>query len=274
MHAPPLVSIVTPSFNQGRFLRRTLESVLNQSYPHIEYVVIDGGSTDGSVEILKSYGDGFAWVSEPDRGQAHALNKGFARSRGAIRAYLNSDDILAPGAVEKVVGYFLAHPDWGLLYGRANHTDEYDCVLGPYPTAPYSFRRLVEDNCVCQPAVFWRTDLAQRVGPFDEALHGCMDYDYWLRAARAGASIHHVEDLLACSRLHPEAKTVACRLRMYRESIAVCRRWAGVVPQGHLVGFWQERLRQSRWGRVPLLVRWVARLDYHARTVLAGPFLQ
>jgi glycosyltransferase involved in cell wall biosynthesis len=268
------VSIVTPSFNQACFLRRTLDSVLTQTYPHIDYVVIDGGSSDGSVEILKSYGDRFAWVSEQDSGQAHALNKGFARTRGAIRAYLNSDDVLTPGAVEKVVRYFLSHPDWDLLYGRANLTDEYDHVLGPYPTAPYSFHRLVEDNSLCQPAVFWRTDLARRVGPFDEALHGCMDYDYWLRAARAGASIHHVEDLLACSRLHPEAKTVACRLRMYQESIAVCLCWAGVVPQGHLVGLWQERLRQSRWGRVPLLVRSLARLDYYARTVLAAPFVQ
>jgi glycosyltransferase involved in cell wall biosynthesis len=244
MTGPPLVSVVTPSFNQGRFLRRTVESVLGQGYPHVEYVVIDGGSTDDSVAVLRSYGDRLAWVSEPDRGQAHALNKGFARCRGAIRAYLNSDDVLAPGALDKVVGHFLAHPDWDLLYGRANYVDAGGRVTGAYPTAPYTFRRLLEDNCLCQPAVFWHARLAERVGPFDEALHCCMDYDYWLRAARAGLRLEYVEDLLAFSRLHPAAKTQSCRLRMYEESIAVCARHVGVVPRGHLRGRRRELRRQ------------------------------
>ena len=241
MKRPPLVSVVTPSFNQGRFLRRTVESVLGQTYPHIEYLVLDGGSTDDSVEILRSYGGRLAWFSGPDRGQAHALNKGFARARGDVRAYLNSDDVLMPGAVEKVVGYFLARPDWDLLYGRANYLDAEGRIVGAYRTAPYTFRRLVEDNCLCQPAVFWRARLAERVGPFDEALHCCMDYDYWLRAARAGLRLEYVEDLLACSRLHPEAKTLSCRLRMYEESIAVCARHAGYVPRGHVRGLRQAR---------------------------------
>jgi hypothetical protein len=107
----PLVSIVTPSLNQGRFLKRTIQSVLNQSYPHIEYFVVDGGSTDNSLEILESFGERFSWVSEPDRGQSDAINKGFERSKGEIRAYLNSDDILLPHAVEKVVAHFIKHPD-------------------------------------------------------------------------------------------------------------------------------------------------------------------
>src|SRR5205814_1124883 len=113
-------------------------------YPHIEYFVIDGGSSDESVAILESYGDRFAWVSEPDGGQADALNKGFARCRGDIRAYLNSDDVLLPGAVEKVVAHFHAHPDWHLLYGRAHFINEQDRVLGAYRTAPFSPRRLAE----------------------------------------------------------------------------------------------------------------------------------
>jgi hypothetical protein len=246
--SPPLVSIVTPSFNQGRFLRRTVESVLGQTYPHIEYVVIDGGSSDASVEILKSYGNRLSWISEPDRGQGHALNKGFARTHGEIRAYLNSDDVLAPGAVEKVVAYFLAHPNWDLVYGRAHFIDEGGHITGTYPTAPYSFRRLVEDNCLCQPAVFWRAALAEKVGPFDEHLHCCMDYDYWLRIATSGGHLAHVENLLANSRLYPDTKTLSCRLQMYQESIAVCRRWAGFVPHGHIEGLWRQRC-----GQVPLL---------------------
>jgi glycosyltransferase involved in cell wall biosynthesis len=255
MNGPPLVSVVTPSYNQGRFLRRTIASVLGQSYPHVEYLVIDGGSTDDSVAILKSYGDRLAWVSEPDRGQAHALNKGFARARGDVLAYLNSDDVLAPGAVEKAVVHLLAHPDWDLVYGRANYIDEGGRIVGAYPTAPFTFRRLVEDNCVCQPAAFWRARLARRVGPFDEALDCCMDYDYWLRAARAGLRLEYVEDLLASSRLHPRAKTACRRLRMYQESIAVCARHAGRVPRGHRVGLRRELCRgRPAWlARLPSL---------------------
>jgi glycosyltransferase involved in cell wall biosynthesis len=253
---PPLVSIITPSLNQGRFLRRTVESVLSQSYPHIEYLVLDGGSTDESLAVLKSFGDRLAWVSEPDGGQAQALNKGFARARGDIRAYLNSDDVLAPAAVERMVEHFLAHAEADLVYGRANYVDETGRVLGAYRTAPYSTRRLVEDNCLCQPAVFWRARLARWVGPFDERLHCCMDYDYWLRAARAGARFHYVDDLLACSRLHPAAKTLSCRLQMYRESIAVCRQHAGFVPRGHLLGLWRQRLA----GRLPFLLPLLVRL--------------
>jgi glycosyltransferase involved in cell wall biosynthesis len=271
MICPPLVSIVTPSFNQGRFLRRTVESVLGQGYPHIEYVVIDGGSTDESVAILRSYGDRLAWVSEPDRGQAHALNKGFTRARGQIRAYLNSDDVLAPGAVEKVVAYFLAHPDWDLVYGRAHYIDERGHVTGTYPTAPYTYRRLVEDNCLCQPAVFWRAAVAQKVGQFDERLHCCMDYDYWLRIAGVGGRLEYVEDLLAASRLHPAAKTVACRVPMYRESIAVCTRRTGSVPKGHVLGLWQQRCG----GRLPGLASSLAFL-HHAwchRPRLRPPFV-
>src|SRR5262249_50072446 len=122
----PLVSIVTPSFNQGRFLKRTIDSVLGQTYPHIDYQVIDGGSADDSVAILKSYGDRVRWVSEPDQGQSDALNKGFARARGTVRAYLNSDDVLLPDGVAKAVGHLLRHPDCDMVYGDADYIDEND----------------------------------------------------------------------------------------------------------------------------------------------------
>src|SRR5438105_818781 len=117
---PSLVSIVTPSFNQARFLRRTIDSVLSQDYTHIEYVVIDGGSTDGSVDILRTFGNRFRWVSEPDAGQSDAINKGFALCRGDIRAYLNSDDVLRPGAVRTAVRHLDQHPDWDMIYGSAD----------------------------------------------------------------------------------------------------------------------------------------------------------
>jgi glycosyltransferase involved in cell wall biosynthesis len=268
MRAPPLVSIVTPSYNQGRFLRRTIESVLNQSYPHIEYLVVDGGSTDDSVAILESYGDRVWWVSEPDAGQADALNKGFARCRGELRAYLNSDDVLRPGAVDKVVAYFHAHPDWDLLYGRAQTIDEHDRVTGTYRTAPFTLTRLAEDSCICQPAAFWRTALAERLGPFNADLHYCMDYEYWLRAARAGALLVHVEDLLAGARLYPETKTASGKVPAYLESIRVCRAQLGRVGLGPFVGLWRHRCHE-RWrgwagwlGRLPGVPELLARLHY------------
>lgn len=150
----PLVSIVTPSFNQGRFLKRTIDSVLSQNYPHIEYIVIDGGSTDDSVNILSSYTDRFFWISEPDNGQTHAINKGIKRAKGEILAYLNSDDVLTPGAIQKVVDFFLNDPHCDMVYGQADYIDEQDNIIGTYRTDEYSFNRLAKDCMICQPSAF------------------------------------------------------------------------------------------------------------------------
>ncbi len=279
-----LVSIVTPSYNQGRFLRRTIDSVLHQTYPHIEYVVIDGGSRDESVAILQSYGDRFAWVSEQDRGQTDAINKGFARTHGDIRAYLNSDDVLLPHAVEQAVAHFRRHPDWDMVYGRADYIDERDRVIGDYATADYSFPRLMRDCCVCQPAAFWRSRIAQRVGPFDDRLHYAMDYDYWLRIDRAGGRIEHVPETLACSRLYPETKTLSARREIYREIFAVCQRHGGYVDRHFFYGLWhhlcEERDRglarhlagcpRLREAAVSLHYRWWHRRQYSFRRILLG----
>ncbi len=133
----PLVTVVTPSFNQARFIRQTIESVLTQSYPRIEYLVMDGGSTDETRAILESYGDRLAWVSAPDRGQTDAINKGWRRARGTIVAYLNSDDTYLPGAVEKAVAGLCAYPEAGALYGEGYHVDEAGRVIDRYPTEPF-----------------------------------------------------------------------------------------------------------------------------------------
>lgn len=258
--APPLVSIVTPSYNQGRFLRRTIESVLNQTYPHIEYCVMDGGSKDESVDILKSYGDRFPWVSERDGGQTPAINKGFARTRGEIRAYLNSDDVLLPQGVEKAVNHFLKHPDCDLLYGRANYIDEHDNVTGVYNTADYSFDRLMHDCCVCQPAAFWRTRIAKKVGPFDEKLNFVMDYDYWIRVDRAGGLIQHTHDLLACSRLYAETKTLSGRYKIFQEIFQICKKHTGYVDIGFFHGFWYHLCQERDYG-LPHKLRWLPRFQ-------------
>ena len=152
----PLVSIVTPSFNQGRFLKRTIASVLLQDYPLIEYCVIDGGSRDDSIDILRTYGERFYWHSQPDNGQSDAINQGMRRSRGDILAYLNSDDVLKPGAISAVVKHFANHPEWDLIYGNAQNINADDSVINDYPAEPYSFDKLLQTCCICQPATFWR----------------------------------------------------------------------------------------------------------------------
>ena len=239
---PPLVSIVTPSYNQGRFLKRTIESVLGQSYPHIEYMVMDGDSTDDSVEILKSYNDQFYWVSEPDGGQTAAINKGLARSNGQIQAYLNSDDVLLPDSVAKIVDYFGKNPLTDMVYGLADYIDEDDNFIGPYKTDDYSFAKLMNDCCVCQPATFWRQRIAEKVGPFNEELEFAMDYEYWLRIDRTGGKIFHLHDKLACSRLYDDTKTLSSRSEIYQEIFKICDKYGGFVSNSHLHGFWHHRI--------------------------------
>jgi glycosyltransferase involved in cell wall biosynthesis len=247
----PVVSIVTPSYNQGSFLKRTIESVLAQDYPHIQYIVVDGGSTDESVDILKSYGDRVPWVSEPDKGQSHAINKGFAQAQGEIRAYLNSDDVLLPGAVAKVVRYFDRRPGCDLVYGEAHYIDEVDQITAKYNTADYNFDRLMLDCCICQPAAFWRTWIANKIGPFDESLQYAMDYDYWIRIDRAGGSIEHCEEFLACSRQHAATKTLSCRAKIFDEIMHVCMRNTGSVSFNYFEGLWYHLCheRKNGWGR-------------------------
>jgi glycosyltransferase involved in cell wall biosynthesis len=252
----PLVSIVTPSYNQGRFLRRTIDSVLSQDYPRIEYFVFDGGSSDGSVDILRTFGDRFLWRSQRDRGQTDAINQGLQRARGDILAYLNSDDVLLPGAITSVVEHFRTNPAWDLLYGNAYHIDQHDGVLGGYPTAPYEFARLLQSCCICQPAAFWRRRIADRVGLFDDSLHYAMDYEYWMRIDRAGGVLTHVPDFLACSRLYPETKTLSARMQVYHEILEVSRRHAPDASFSQYYAYWHHRCHERSDGW-PRWLRWL-----------------
>jgi glycosyltransferase involved in cell wall biosynthesis len=203
-----LVSIVTPSFNQAHFLEETIRSVLDQDHPSIEYIVVDGGSSDGSVEIIRRYADRLAfWVSEPDRGQSDALNKGFARSRGEIMAWLCSDDLYAPGAVRRAVETFQAHPRAGLVYGACQKTDALGNVVRMSPTHP--FRRadaLRGDTGIAQQAAFWRRQAWEQVGPLRTDLHYCMDVNLWISIAERFDAIY-VPEIWARYRLHEASKT-------------------------------------------------------------------
>ena len=244
----PLVSIVTPSFNQGRFIRETIESVLGQSYPRIEYIVMDGGSTDETVKILREYDDRLTWVSERDRGQADAINKGWRRARGSVLAYLNSDDTYLPGAVARAVACLQEHPGAGAVYGEGYHVDEAGAILERYPTEPFSMARLEETCFICQPTVFLRRSVVERVGFLDESLHYCIDYDLWIRMARV-ASFAFTPHYLATTRLHADTKTLGQSVPFHAEIMRMIARHYGHVPPSWVYGYAHALLGPRDRGR-------------------------
>jgi len=222
------VTIVTPSFNQAPYLEATIQSVLIQDYPEIEYFIMDGGSTDGSLEIIKKYADKLAgWVSEPDKGQTDAINKGFARATGDVLAWLNSDDTYEPGAVTQAVELLAQHPEISMIYGDCNYIDEAGRVIGRFPAAQTDYRRLREGYVhIPQQASFFRADLVRRVGQLDPTFYFAMDYDLWVRLAKI-APLLYVPHLWANFRLHRDAKTITADDRCWPEMLRVHYREGG-----------------------------------------------
>lgn len=231
------VSIVTPSFNQGQFIERTLQSVASQTGAVIEHVVFDGGSTDNTVDILRRFSPPVRWVSEKDRGQAHAVNKGIRATDGEIIGWLNSDDIYYPGAIARVVAFFEANPEIDVVYGWADHIDLNDRAFEPYPTARWNFEHLKETCIICQPALFFRRRLVHEHGLLDESLSYCMDYEYWLRLGKAGVRFGYLEARLAGSRLYAENKTLGARVKVHREINDMFKRLFGRVPDKWLFNY-------------------------------------
>lgn len=204
----PLVSIITPSYNQAAYLEQTIQSVLAQDYQPIEYIVIDGASTDRSPEIIQKYSPQLAWwVSEKDRGQADAINKGFQRAEGEILAWLNSDDLYLPGAVTQAVHSLSAHPELGLVFGDAITMDADGRPLNRLTFGDWGLHELMNFRIICQPAVFFRRKVLEQAGYLDPSYNFLLDHQLWIRMASI-APVQHLDSLWAAARHHAEAKNV------------------------------------------------------------------
>lgn len=249
-------SIVIPSLNQARFLSECLESVLGQEGDFdLEVLVRDGGSNDGTLDVLRRYelDRRLRWVSREDRGQAHAINEGWAEADGDVLAYLNSDDLYLPGALRAVAEAFDARPDWRWLCGRCRIVDRDGraarSFIGAYKRfmlRPWRPVKLLFENTIPQPAVFLRREAVERAGAMDESLHFTMDYDYWLRLAR-WFELGSMDRDVACFRVHAESKTGRSIEPSFREAHEVARRHAREwgKPWASWVNFWFYYVRTS-----------------------------
>ncbi len=225
----PLISIVTPSFNQGKYIEETIRSVLLQGYPNLEYLILDGGSTDGAVDAIRKYEKHLTfWVSEPDKGQSDAINKGLARCTGELMNWLNSDDLLLPGALRALAEAARQDPEAGVYVGAARRVDGNDKLI-------YERWNTVEEinnpldwlrNNFIQPSSYFRRRLWQEVGPIDVTLRYALDVDFWIRAAKV-CRFAWVPQLLSVDRAQPAAKTTAEKPQMYGELAMVQARHGG-----------------------------------------------
>jgi glycosyltransferase involved in cell wall biosynthesis len=215
----PRISIVTPTLNQGKYIEKTIQSVLNQEYENFEYLVIDGGSKDSTLDILRRYEGRLQWWSEKDRGQADAINKGIRRASGEILGYLNSDDFYEPGAFSKVVAYFQENPDVDMVYGEGYLIKEDGTGKRRFPSTEPQFDlwRLTHVwDYILQQSTFFKRDLVQRIGYFNESLHSGLDWDYWIRAGKHG-KVGYIPEYLGTLREYDEAKSFSGGFRRVKE---------------------------------------------------------
>jgi glycosyltransferase involved in cell wall biosynthesis len=222
----PRISIITPSFNQGAFIAEAIDSVLSQGVPGLEYLVVDGGSTDGTLDVLRHYGDRLRWISEPDGGQADAINKGVRMTSGPIVGWLNADDRYAPRAIVRAVRAFAEAPHAGLVYGRAEFVDRVGHPIAPcVEVEPFDLGRLINRlDFIVQPAAFFRRAAFESVGGLDTALRYCLDYDLWIRLAQRFPVIH-IPEVLARVRVYAETKTASGGLERLDEIERMIRRY-------------------------------------------------
>jgi glycosyltransferase involved in cell wall biosynthesis len=267
MHSDPLVSIITPSFNQGRFLEETLLSVARQNYGLIEHIVVDGGSTDGSVDILRKNEHLLAcWISEPDKGQSDAIRKGFSMAKGSVLAWLNSDDLLAPSAVRIAVDYFQRDPSLGVVYGDRLHIDIRGNVVGVCRCPEYYSKMLSRHKTLPQEATFFRRSVYEEVGGIDVSLHYVMDFDLWCRLAKV-AKFRHIPAFMGYFREQPDAKSIMFHdaetdlaQRFEKERREIHHRHFNRNPPGFLSSRWFSLMHRAR-------IAWQRRSAGHRREV-------
>lgn len=226
----PSFAIVTPSFGQGKFLRRTIDSVLNQNYPHLSYTVQDGGSSDETLEILKAYGAQLDWRSVPDRGQAHAINLGFQRVSGDLMGWVNSDDMLTPGTLHYVADAFSSHPEIDVFYGNRIYVDAIDREIGRCILPQHHDETLRWMDFVPQETMFWRRRVWEQVGPLNESFRFALDWDFLLRARSKGFRMKRLSRFLGCFRVHDEQKNVLLKDIGDEEMKMLREREFGAVP--------------------------------------------
>jgi glycosyltransferase involved in cell wall biosynthesis len=253
------ISIVTPSYNQAPFIGRTIDSVLAQQGEFdLEYRVLDGGSTDGTLDILRSYGARVAWTSGPDDGQVDAINKGLRSLGGDVIGWLNSDDALLPGALARVADAFQAHPNVEWVHGRCTIIDEHDQVVRRWVSAykhyrclRHSFENLLTENYVSQMTAFWRRTVHDEVGYLDPDVRLAFDYDFFLRLAERGAPIY-IEEPIACFRWYAQSKSGAGFVAQMTETNELARRY-----------------RSNPWTRVRARVKKVGIINVYRALALA-----
>jgi glycosyltransferase involved in cell wall biosynthesis len=250
----PLVSVITPSYNQSAYLEQTIRSVLEQEYPALEYMIVDGASSDESQEIIQRYASRLAWwVSEADTGQAEAINKGLRRAQGEIVAWLNSDDLFLPGAVSAAASVLEDNPQLGMVFGDAITIDAQGRPLNKLVFGDWTLNDLARFRIICQPAVFMRRAVLEQAGFLDPSFHFMLDHHLWMRIARL-APIQHQRQLWAAARHHPGAKNVSQPRGFSREILRLLE-W--IESQPDLSALLAGQTRQVQGGAYRLAARYL-----------------
>lgn len=252
----PKITIITPSYNQSKYLEKTILSVLNQNYPNLEYMIIDGGSTDGSVEIIKKYKKYLAyWVSEKDNGQTNAINKGLKKATGELVAWQNSDDIYMPGAFTKVAKYFLKKTTAEVFFGNFCLMDSFDNIIRDIRFTPFSFKcSLMEGIGISNQAAFWKRELFEKYGYLSTSLEFAMDFEWWLRLGHKNVKFYFIKEYLGCLRIHSETKSSTILKEIgLPERVRIRQKYGLIMPKGEPVGmqffYWKTicLLRRLTW---------------------------
>jgi glycosyltransferase involved in cell wall biosynthesis len=251
LRTAPLVSVITPTLNQARYILDTLQSVRDQWYEEVEHIVVDGGSSDDTIEILRTQGQPrrFRWTSGPDTGMYDAVNKGLRMARGEILAYLNSDDLYLPWTIQTAVDYLQAHPEVDLVYGDYMSLDERSGTRLLLLQPPYSRGYIRRTGFIPQPTAFWRRSLYEQIGEFNAGLQYVGDCDYWMRAGNA-SRIAKVDEILAVDRIQQGAKRSSDSAPLVAELARVRRAHRSGGDLGLL---WLDRAYAAYWRRIQLI---------------------